>query len=576
MPCRRTRATCAATPPTASIAGRCTASDIAAGPSIACSPTASSRPSAAAVPPPIRTRVTSCGLSASVLDLVRFRAADAADAPRRAGPARSWTSTSSNCAAESLTVGSRGKGAGLVAGWSPPTRAQSPSWASRSRTRTTFPRSCSCSSTWRWPRWPPTSSPLVTLQLNQGNGDIVYRWHRRERAAPCAHPPRGQRSEPGFHPALVLRAVRDVLQRMESVKEGNGTLLDNTLVVIGNEFVSGTAHDTIPGRCSSLAAAVGGSRRGRNIVYPAAGGGRRARQSGHPDRRPSTPSSSPRSATTWGPWSRGVAPSCGPAGPLLSSPSGASPGAPPRRMPLSPASDLEERVRGQSSASTRVHSSSGSSDARSLRVSLLPARRRLRRAGNLVAERMGAARPRRQAVTRPPNGATASSTSLTPATWAVGGAAPGEGEAGDCSPEGWRGRLRRRAVGHRRGSALPLSGGFRVRSAGPRRLQLPANAIHRRQRRGLAGQRERRGQEPEHAQAHRQSPTRHPRARWRRQAPGGQGAGRRGPRPARADAGSRVSLHGNLGVAVERSCPGDRSVRERHHRCLRSLGAPPP
>jgi hypothetical protein len=37
-----------------------------------------------------------------------------------------------------------------------------------------------------------------------------------------------------------------LLARMDAVKEGNGTLLDNTLVVFGNEFVDGAAHDTDP------------------------------------------------------------------------------------------------------------------------------------------------------------------------------------------------------------------------------------------------------------------------------------------------------------------------------------------
>ena len=64
----------------------------------------------------------------------------------------------------------------------------------------------------------------------------------------------------------------NLLQKMDSIKEGNGTLLDNTMVVIGNEFVSGTAHDTDPWPVF-IAGSGGGRVQARTLhQLPGAGG----------------------------------------------------------------------------------------------------------------------------------------------------------------------------------------------------------------------------------------------------------------------------------------------------------------
>ena len=61
---------------------------------------------------------------------------------------------------------------------------------------------------------------------------------------------------------------------MDSIKEGNGTLLDNTMVVIGNEFVSGTAHDTDPWPVFIAGSGAGRFKTGRFVNFPTPAGGR--------------------------------------------------------------------------------------------------------------------------------------------------------------------------------------------------------------------------------------------------------------------------------------------------------------
>ena len=220
--------------------------------------------------------------------------------------------------AESRLSAPVGKGGAAVAGWSPPTPGSVPKLGFTFKDQDNFPKIVQLQFDMAVAALASDKSRLVTLQLNQGNGDIVYRWI----------------GVSGQHHALTHRGDNDaslgsiqrwyyeqfatLLQRMESVKEGNGTLLDNTLVVIGNEFVSGTAHDTDPWPVFIAGSGGGRFKTGRNIVYPAAGGGRLG--PGSPDTQTNQPFHTQFLTSVCHYMGAMVPrvgdPSCGPAGPL--------------------------------------------------------------------------------------------------------------------------------------------------------------------------------------------------------------------------------------------------------------------
>jgi len=66
-----------------------------------------------------------------------------------------------------------------------------------------------------------------------------------------------------------------LLSRMDAVKEGNGSMLDNSVVVFANEFVSGFTHDTDPWPVILAGGGAGRFKTGRFVNYPTAGGGPR-------------------------------------------------------------------------------------------------------------------------------------------------------------------------------------------------------------------------------------------------------------------------------------------------------------
>ena len=115
-------------------------------------------------------------------------------------------------------------------------------------------------------------SRLVTLQLNQGNGDIIYRWLGVNTPHHALTHAGDQNTGLGDIQRWYYEQFATLLGRMDAIKEGNGTLLDNTLVVIGNEFVSATSHDTDPWPVFIAGSGGGRFKTGRFVNFPDAGG----------------------------------------------------------------------------------------------------------------------------------------------------------------------------------------------------------------------------------------------------------------------------------------------------------------
>jgi hypothetical protein len=118
-------------------------------------------------------------------------------------------------------------------------------------------------------------SRIINLQMSQGNGDVVYKWlgvttphhaltHKGDNA-------------PGLDNIRkwYYEQFASLLARMDAIKEGSGTLLDNSLVVFANEFVSGDAHDTDPWPVILAGGGGGRFKTGRFINFPLAGNGPR-------------------------------------------------------------------------------------------------------------------------------------------------------------------------------------------------------------------------------------------------------------------------------------------------------------
>jgi hypothetical protein len=116
---------------------------------------------------------------------------------------------------------------------------------------------------------------IVNLQCSQGNAGIVYRWvgvngghhaltHKGDNAAGLDNIRKWYYDQ-----------FAGLLKRMDAIKEGNGTLLDNSLVVFANEFVSGMSHDTDPWPVMLAGGGAGRFKTGRFINFPTAGNGPR-------------------------------------------------------------------------------------------------------------------------------------------------------------------------------------------------------------------------------------------------------------------------------------------------------------
>ncbi len=112
-------------------------------------------------------------------------------------------------------------------------------------------------------------SRMVTLQFSQGNGDIIYNWlgvkgeHHALTHGGVTTPSLDKINE--FH----FKQFAYMLAKMNSIPEGNGTLLDNTVVVFANELHSGYSHNPDPALDFVVGGGAGYFKTGRNIVYPA-------------------------------------------------------------------------------------------------------------------------------------------------------------------------------------------------------------------------------------------------------------------------------------------------------------------
>jgi hypothetical protein len=168
-----------------------------------------------------------------------------------------------------------GAGGGAIAGWRPPTRDQVPKLEYTFKFQDNYPKIVQLQFDMAVAALASDRSRLVTLQLNQGNGDIVYRWIGVNTPHHALTHAGDQNAGLGAIQRWYYEQFATLLARMDSIKEGNGTLLDNTLVVIGNEFVSGTAHDTDPWPVFIAGSGGGRFKTGRFVNFPGgASGGR--------------------------------------------------------------------------------------------------------------------------------------------------------------------------------------------------------------------------------------------------------------------------------------------------------------
>ena len=166
-----------------------------------------------------------------------------------------------------------GASGGAVAGWRPPTRDQVPKLEYTFKFQDNYPKIVQLQFDMAVAALAADKSRLVTLQLNQGNGDIVYRWIGVN-TPHHALTHKGD-SDPGLGAIQRWYYERffELLTRLDSIREGNATLLDNTLVVIGNEFISASSHDTDPWPVFIAGSGGGRFKTGRYVKFPEAGNG---------------------------------------------------------------------------------------------------------------------------------------------------------------------------------------------------------------------------------------------------------------------------------------------------------------
>jgi hypothetical protein len=161
-----------------------------------------------------------------------------------------------------------GAGGGAVAGWRPPTQDQVPKMEYTFKFQDNYPKICQLQFDMAVAALASDKSRLVTLQMNQGNGDIIYRWIGVNTPHHALTHAGDQNAGLGAIQRWYYERFGELLARMDSIKEGNGTLLDNTLVVIGNEFVSATSHDTDPWPVFIVGSGGGRFKTGRFVNYP--------------------------------------------------------------------------------------------------------------------------------------------------------------------------------------------------------------------------------------------------------------------------------------------------------------------
>jgi hypothetical protein len=168
-----------------------------------------------------------------------------------------------------------GASGGAVPGWTPPAPGSVPKLEYTFKFQDNYPKIVQSQFDMAVAALAADKSRIVTLQLNQGNGDIIYRWIGVN--TPHHALTHSGDSAPGLGAIQrwYYERFAELLIRMDTIKEGNGTLLDNTLVVIGNEFVSASSHDTDPWPVFIAGSGGGRFKTGRFVNFPAAGGGGR-------------------------------------------------------------------------------------------------------------------------------------------------------------------------------------------------------------------------------------------------------------------------------------------------------------
>jgi hypothetical protein len=168
-----------------------------------------------------------------------------------------------------------GTSSAAVAGYTPPTRDSVPKLGFTFKDQDNFPKIVLSQMDMAVAALAADRSRLVTLQLNQGNGDIIYRWLGVTTPHHALTHAGDQNAGLGAIQRWYYEQFAYMLGKMDSVKEGNGTLLDNTLVVIANEFISATAHDTDPWPVFLAGSGAGKFKTGRYIQYPQVSDGER-------------------------------------------------------------------------------------------------------------------------------------------------------------------------------------------------------------------------------------------------------------------------------------------------------------
>jgi len=109
---------------------------------------------------------------------------------------------------------------------------------------------------------------IISLQWSQGNGDIIYNWlgvkgeHHALTHGGVTTPALDKINQFHFEQFAYL------LGQMSSVKEGNGTMLDNTVVVFANELHDGNTHRPDPSLTFMAGSGGGYFKTGRHIIYP--------------------------------------------------------------------------------------------------------------------------------------------------------------------------------------------------------------------------------------------------------------------------------------------------------------------
>ena len=109
---------------------------------------------------------------------------------------------------------------------------------------------------------------IVSLQWSQGNGDIIYRWAGSTRQHHALTHQGAILPEQDKINRWYYEQFAYLVNRMNQVKEGDGTLLDNSVVVFANELQSGFAHRTDPSPVIIAGGGAGYFKTGRYLKFP--------------------------------------------------------------------------------------------------------------------------------------------------------------------------------------------------------------------------------------------------------------------------------------------------------------------